>query len=178
MDGWWRGSEEVREEVMRRIDGTGARAVVVDGLGAASEVEAVRGRWKLEPRNGRRVPALPLACGIAYGGGAQDNGRMNSEACEGMRRGIASAAAVPAPVGCAIERRWELGAVFLMSHGTLVGRHACASPRNNERGGERGVRAACGGGSPVASPCMRCRAVCGDCVLATVCDLHRRRQRE
>jgi hypothetical protein len=56
MDGWKGGMrEEVREELMRRIDAAVARAVVVDGLGAAREVEAFGGGWKLETQYWRRA---------------------------------------------------------------------------------------------------------------------------
>jgi hypothetical protein len=132
----------VREEALRR----NRCAVVVDGLGAG-EMEA--GDTERAPR----------ACATTRMWYRLWWWRSRQQAHEqrgvrGVRRGIASAAAVPAPVGCAIERRWELGAVFLMSHGTLVGRHACDTAHKNERGGERDVRAACGGGSPVVSPCM------------------------
>jgi hypothetical protein len=57
MDGWKGGMrEEVREEIMRRMDVAVARAVVVDGLGAASEVEAFGGGRKLETQYWRRAP--------------------------------------------------------------------------------------------------------------------------
>jgi hypothetical protein len=46
--------------------------------------------------------------------------------------------------GCVVNVPWDTG-----------GRHACDTARNNERRGERGVRAACGGGSPALSPCVR-----------------------
>jgi hypothetical protein len=82
--------KEVREEVMRRMDAAAARAVAVDGLGAASESKRCGGGWKLETRYGCRAPALPLAMvslavvslGLAMS--LAVTSAVDSEACEGM----------------------------------------------------------------------------------------------
>jgi hypothetical protein len=158
---------------MRRIDATVARAVVVDGLGAASEVEAVRGRWKLETRNGRRVPAPPLACGIAYGGGAQDNRRMNSEACEGCDEGspalppcLRRSGALSSGAGnwglcslCPMGRWWDVMLAIPLTRTSAV---ESAMYERRVAGDRQWFRRVCASG-------VRWRGVCGHCVLATVC---------
>ncbi|KAJ7203709.1 hypothetical protein C8J57DRAFT_1407811 [Mycena rebaudengoi] len=48
--------------------------------------------------------------------------------------------------GCVPNVPWDTGGASCLD--------ACDTARNNERGGERGVRAACGGRSPMVSPCM------------------------
>jgi hypothetical protein len=69
---------------------------------------------------------------------------------------------VPASVGCAVERRWEL---FPMSHGTLVGRHARRWRARRTRGVWQGIAS----DFTVCVSGVRCRAAWGHGVPATVC---------
>jgi hypothetical protein len=72
------------------------------------------------------VGSLELAMSLAI------TSTVDSEACEGMRRRIASAAAVPAPLGSAVEALGIGGCVFNGPWDTGR-RHACDTARNNER---------------------------------------------
>ncbi|KAJ7275119.1 hypothetical protein C8J57DRAFT_1313656, partial [Mycena rebaudengoi] len=154
-DGWME-KEDMREEVrevMRRMDAAAARAVVVDGLGAASEVEAVRRGMEV----GDTVRAS-CACATTHGdiacGGvaracdvARDNERSGQrdvrgdvtrdrQRCCRIRASRVRCRAARGIGGCVPNVPWDTGGASCLN--------ACDTARNNERGGER-----------VVSPCMR-----------------------
>ncbi|KAJ6545147.1 hypothetical protein B0H19DRAFT_1379936 [Mycena capillaripes] len=135
--------EEVREEVMHRMDATTARALVVDSLGGA----AGDGGWRHgahactttrdSSRSGIACSGVAQACNVARD---NERGGLREAAMRDHQRGrctCTSRERCRAALGirrCVPNVPWDIGGVSCL--------HACDTAHNNEHG----VRATCGGG--------------------------------